>query len=203
MLKELFESSFYITYPRVPEKVLLLKERICSGDFFLTDANACRDCEFVCCDDPSKREQMKVKAVSPVNIISIDQVISYVREDVGMSCDYMLEDSNMTALVELTCSKAEYVVDKRQTARRQLFNSLCILYSNPIIKKHIEDHAFRYVVFAWKDSLWNLQEHDGVEDSMMGMTMMPDLVYSADNESKFDFDFKLKEIRYPHPFVCK
>lgn len=170
MLKELFESSFYITYPRVPEKVLLLKERICSGDFFLTDANACRD---------------------------------YVREDVGMSCDYMLEDSNMTALVELTCSKAEYVVDKRQTARRQLFNSLCILYSNPIIKKHIEDHAFRYVVFAWKDSLWNLQEHDGVEDSMMGMTMMPDLVYSADNESKFDFDFKLKEIRYPHPFVCK
>lgn len=203
MLKELFESSFYITYPRVLEKVLFLKEWICNGDFFLTDENACRDCENVCCDDPSQREQMKVKAASPVNIISIDQVISYVREDIGKSCDYMIDNSNMIALVELTCSKAEYVLDKRQTARKQLYNSLCLLFFNPVIKKHIEDHAYRYVVFSWKDSIWNAHEHDGVEDSMMGMTMMPDLVYSAENESKFDFDFKLKEIRYPHPFVCK
>ena len=37
--------------------------------------------------------------------------------------------------------------------------------------------------------------------SMMGMTVMADEVYSPDNESKFDFGFKLKEIRYPHALV--
>ena len=29
------------------------------------------------------------------------------------------------------------------------------------------------------------------------MTILADAVYSPDNESKFDFGFKLKEIRYP------
>lgn len=203
MLKELFEGTFYITYPKLSEKVLLLNEWTRSGNFFLTDESACRECEHVCCDLPNEREQMKVTADAPVNIISIDQVVSYVKEDIGKSCDYMLDDSNMIALVELTCSKTEYVVNKRQTARRQLYNSLCVLYVNPRIKEHIEKHPVRYVVFSWKDSFRNTHELDKVEVGMKGMTMMPDLVYSPDNESKFDFDFKLKEIRYPHPFVFK
>ena len=42
---------------------------------------------------------------------------------------------------------------------------------------------------------------DVVIRSMMGMTVMVDEVYSPDNESKFDFDFKMKEIRYPHALV--
>lgn len=206
MLKELFEGNFYITYPKISEKVLLLNEWTRTGDFYLTDDNACRDCEHICCDDPNEREQMKVMAEVPVNIISIDQVVSYVKEDIGMSCDFMLDDTNMTALVEMTCSTTKYVVDKRQTARRQLYNTLCILYLNPIIREHIEKHAFRYVVFSWKDTIDDSrdpQENDWVEKNMIGMTMMPDIVYSPDNESRFDFDFKLKEIRYPYPFVCR
>ena len=42
---------------------------------------------------------------------------------------------------------------------------------------------------------------DVVIRNMMGMTVMADEVYSPDNESKFDFGFKLKEIRYPHALV--
>ena len=29
------------------------------------------------------------------------------------------------------------------------------------------------------------------------MNLLADDVYSPDNESKFDFDFKFKEVRYP------
>ena len=36
---------------------------------------------------------------------------------------------------------------------------------------------------------------------MTGMTVMADEVYSPDNESKFDFGFKMKEIRYPYALV--
>ena len=38
---------------------------------------------------------------------------------------------------------------------------------------------------------------DDVERSMRDMTIMADAVYSPDNESKFELDFKLREIRYP------
>jgi len=43
---------------------------------------------------------------------------------------------------------------------------------------------------------------DSVEASMKGMIQMTDEVYSPDNESRFDFGFKLKEIRYPDFLYC-
>lgn len=43
---------------------------------------------------------------------------------------------------------------------------------------------------------------DSIEFSMKGMILMSDETYSPDNESKFDFGFKLKEIRYPDVLIC-
>ena len=202
MLKELFEAHFYGTFPKVENKVLMLDERTVAGDFSLIDPNACNGCKYVCSETPEKREQLKVHADQSVSIISIDKVFSYVLEKVGEICDYLLETTNTTILVEMTCSTSEHVIDKRQKARRQLYNTLCLLYANPVVRGHIEQNSIRYVVFSWKETFPEDDVMDNIESSMKGMTVLTDIVYSPDNESKFDFDFKLKEIRYPDILAC-
>ena len=201
MLKELFEGHFYGTFPLSGDRLLLLDEAISEGDFFLSDTQACRDCHFVCSDNVAQREQLKIHSNLPVYYISIGQIFSYVREDVGETCDYMLENDQATVLVEMTCSTSGYVKDKRQKARRQLYNTLCCLFASPIIREHLENHDFRYVIFSWKETFAPDSEQDLVERNMSDMTIMTDIVYSPDNELKFDFDFKLREIRYPDVFV--
>ncbi len=202
MLKELFEAHFYGTFPKVDNKVLMLEERIAAGDFSLIDPNACLGCKYVCNKEPEEREQLKVHATQNVSIISIDQVFSFVQENVGEICDYMLETTNTTILVEMSCSTSEHVIGKRQKARVQLYNTLCKLYSSPVVRGHIEQNDIRLVVFSWKETFPEENEMDGIESSMTGMTVLTDAVYSPDNESKFDFDFKLKEIRYPDLLAC-
>lgn len=180
----------------------MLDERTVAGDFSLIDPNACNGCKYVCSETPEKREQLKVHADQSVSIISIDKVFSYVLEKVGEICDYLLETTNTTILVEMTCSTSEHVIDKRQKARRQLYNTLCLLYANPVVRGHIEQNSIRYVVFSWKETFPEDDVMDNIESSMKGMTVLTDIVYSPDNESKFDFDFKLKEIRYPDILAC-
>ncbi len=197
MLKELFEAHFYGTFPKVDNKVLMLEEISAAGDLSLLDPNACIGCKYVCNNVPEEREQLKAYCAQDVNIISIDQLFSFVREEVGEICDYMLDTLNTTALVEMTCSTSEHVIGKRQKARGQLYNTLRLLYANPIVRGHIENKNVRYVVFSWKETFPEEREMDSIESSMKGMTVLTDIVYSPDNESKFDFDFKLKEIRYP------
>ncbi|MBP5769824.1 MAG: hypothetical protein J6W75_00480 [Bacteroidaceae bacterium] len=197
MLKELFEAHFYGTFSKVDKKVVMLEEKSATGDFSLLDPNACIGCKYVCNEVPEKREQLKVYCTQDVNIISIDQVFSFVRQEVGDICDFMLDAPNTTVLVETTCSTSEHVIGKRQKARGQLYNTLCQLYANPVVRDHIENNNVRYVVFSWKETFPEDREMDNIESSMKGMTVLTDVVYSPDNESKFYFDFKLKEIRYP------
>lgn len=201
MLKELFEGHFYRIFPAVGERLLQLDEKTKDGDFTLLDDNACRDCRYVCNDDVNNREQLKVWSASPANIISIDQVFSFVREEVGDICDYMVESGDVTALIEMTCSTSGYVKDKRQKAREQLYNTLVLLHNSPVVRKHLEVRTSRYVVFSWKETFAPGAEVDSVEQSMMDMTQMSDSVYSPDNESKFEFGYKFKEIRYPDTFM--
>ena len=201
MLKELFEGHFYGTFPKVQNRVLNLTEYVQNGIFSLLDPKACRDCHFICDSNPENREQMKVESQQPVNIISIDEVFSYVKENLGETCDYMLESNGAIAVVEMTCSTTDYAMEKRQKARRQLYNTLTHLMTNPVVKEHIERQVSHYVVFSWKETFDSNATGDSVGDSMTGMTVMADEVYSPDNESKFDFGFKMKEIRYPYALV--
>ena len=202
MLKELFEAHFYGTVPKVGNKVFMLNERSITGDFSLIDQTACSDCRHVCDEILEKREQLKVHCDHEVNIISMNQVFSFVREEVGEICDYMLDTTNTTILVEMTCSTSKYVIGKRQKARGQLYNTLCRLYANPVVRDHIEKNTMRYVVFSWKETISQEGEMDSTESSMKEMTILVDSVYSPDNESNFDFGFKLKEIRYPDRLIC-
>ena len=201
MLKELFEAHFYRVFPKREDRVLMIEEKTAIGDFSLADPKACLGCRFVCNEEPEKKEQLKVYVKKVVNYISIENVFSFVRDNVGEICDYMLETNDTTILVEMTCSSTENVIGKRQKARRQLENTLCLLYANQMIKNHIENNAIRYVIFSWRET-FPKGEIDHVEETMRGMTVLTDVVYSPDNESKFQFGFKLKEIRYPDTLAC-
>jgi hypothetical protein len=77
------------------------------------------------------------------------------------------------------------------------------LFTSRIIRNHIEAKSVRYVIFSWKETFSEDEEMDDVEKSMKGMILMTDEVYSPDNESRFDFGFKLREIRYPDVLFCK
>jgi hypothetical protein len=57
------------------------------------------------------------------------------------------------------------------------------------------------VVFSWKETFAPDLKEDIVERNMADMTIMTDVIYSPDNELKFDFGFKLREIRYPDTLV--
>lgn len=197
MLKELFEGHFYGTFPKVAGCVLNLTEFTLTGASSLLDPKACSGCHFVCSSNPGNREQMKMNCSHNVNVISIDDVFSYVKENVGETCDYFLESDNMLAIVEMTCSTTDYVPDKRQKARHQLYNTLALLFTSPIVRHHIERQNTRYVVFSWKETFKPDLTTDSISNCMLGMTAMTDAVYSPDNESKFDFGFRMKEIRYP------
>ena len=197
MLKELFEGHFYRIFPMVSNQVLNLTERVGSGAFSLLDEKACRDCRYLCNSNPSDREQMKVVSLGPVYFISLDDVFRYVKEDVGEVCDYMLEGNDVVAIVEMTCSTSNYITEKRRKSRRQLYNTLTNLMTSPVVKEHIERLADHYVVFSWKETFNSNVDADYVEKNMANMTVMADEVYSPDNESNFDFGFKMKEIRYP------
>lgn len=203
MLKELFEASFYITFPKKEDTILMLDERTAEGDFSLVDTKACQGCKYVCSDNRDEREQLKAHGDNQVHILNIDQVFDYVREDVGEISDYLLEGPESAVVVEMTCSSTDYVKGKRVKARSQLYNTLLLLNTNSDVRSHFENKQARYVVFSWKETFPEDQEMDSVEKSMKGMILMSDEVYSPDNESKFDFGFKLKEIHYPDVLVCQ
>lgn len=201
MLKELFEGHFYGTFPKIADKVLNLTERVQTGPFSLLDPKACQGCRSICDSEPERREQMRVESTLPVSSISLDEAFSYVKEDLGETSDFLLETNDTAAVVEMTCSTTDYVTEKRQKARRQLHNTLGILMTSPIVRQHIERLNTRLAVFSWRETFESPIAGDAVGESMMGITVMADEVYSPDNESKFDFGFKLKEIRYPHALV--
>ena len=203
MLKELFEASFYITFPKKEDTILMLDERTAQGDFGLVDTKACQGCKYVCSDNPDEREQLKAHSDKQVSIVSLDQVFGYVKDNVGKISDFLLDGTESVIVVEMTCSTTDYVKGKRVKARGQLYNTLSLLSMNPDVRNHLENKQSRYVVFSWKETFPENQEMDSVEASMKGMILMSDEVYSPDNESKFDFGFKMKEIRYPDVLTCQ
>ena len=201
MLKELFECYFYLTYPKVPGRVVNLTERVEEDSFSLLDKSACMDCHYVCSWNPADRKQLNIESTDPVYVIGMDEVVGYVKDNLGEICDYMLESRDTVAVVEMTCSTSEYVTDKRRKARRQLHNTLAVLMANPVLKEHIERKIVHYAVFSWKETFDISAAIDPIEKNMADMTIMADEVYSPDNVSEFDFGFKLKEIRYPYAFA--
>lgn len=195
MIKELFESSFFMSNPNKGNHLINLMEKLYKGSFYLVDELACRDCKRICNSSSHERKQLHVFTKGEVYVMRMDQVFMLLT-DVGENCDYMLDDSERMALIEMTCTSSEYATSKRQKAKGQLYNTLVTICSNQDVKNHINRKKARFVIFSWKDTSLD-EPYDAAEESMIAMTRMSDEVYSVDNVSNFDFGFKYKEIRYP------
>lgn len=156
---------------------------------------------FHSCGDIDRAHMQIVKTDTTVNALKLDDVFELVKEPIGDNCDYLLEDDKKSALIELTCSNEDYVKSKRTKAKEQLLSTLEMLYMNSIIRIHFERKSEKYVVFSWRDTTKRDMKDDLASFNMLEMTKMSDATYSLDNESRFEFDFKYKEIRYPDKLV--
>lgn len=199
MLKELFESSFYMIFPQKPNLRVSINERVHCGEFSLHDSLSCSACD-VCIADIAARENIKISTSSPIHEVSMSEVTSFIKDKIGENCDTVLDDGiNTIALLEMTCSQTEYVDgSKRHKATRQLYETIVCLFTNGAIKKHVEKHKNKYVLFSWKNTQKPIDRSDKVEQGFLAFTDFSDETYSPYNYREFDFGFKYKEIRYPH-----
>lgn len=201
MLKELFESCFYTTFPAKSGEVINLREIVYNGDFSLLDPEACRDCHYVCNLQLENREQLRIQSATCIHSIKIDDIFKPISEKLGEMCDYMLDDGCKLALIEMTCATKEYVGSKREKCIGQLFNTLTNLRTCGPISQHIDRSSGREAIFSWKETIAPKDLEDLVEISMTAMTELGDDIYSPDNVVSFESGFRYREIRYPDALI--
>lgn len=176
MLKELFESCFYSTFPAKPGEIINLRESIYNGDFSLLDPEACRDCHYPCNPKVENREQLRVHSTTCIYSIKMDDIFKPISEKLGEMCDYLLDDGRKLALIEMTCATKEYVGSKREKCIGQLFNTLTNLRTCGPISQHIDRSYEREAVFSWKKTVAPVDSEDLVEMSMTAMTELEETI---------------------------
>lgn len=201
MLKELFESCFYTTFPAKSGEIINLRESIHHGDISLLDPDACRDCHYVCNPNFENREQLRVQSTTCIHSVKIDDVFKPISEKLGEMCDYLLDDGRKLVLIEMTCATKDYVGSKRDKCIGQLFNTLTNLRTCGPISQHIDRSSVREAVFSWKKTVAPVNLEDMVEMSMTAMTEFGDDIYSPNNVTPFESEFLYREIRYPNALV--
>lgn len=195
MLKELFESSFYITYPH-KNKQVFLNELVYEKRNPLYDSWACQNCKKYGIT-VSSCYNINVETKNKVYGISINDVFDLIKENVGDWCDYMLCDNTRMVLMEMTCSQERYVkTSKRSKALEQLINTKCVLQANPCVQTFMNNHTIKYMIFSWKDTTPK-DTKDPTEKGFSIFIGISNEVYSPDNVQNIYDDFKFKEIRYP------
>ena len=203
MLKELFEGTFYWTFPKKTDVVVNIQEKIYSGVFSLNDPIACASCES-CLNDESQRKNIIITTISPLSVISVSQVVSYIQDSIGKNCDYMMANMNTVCFIEMTCSASEYVnryeSGKRMMAKAQLSNTTTIFMSNPNVKTFIDGKDNRMAVFSWKDTTYPNDVDDVIE---RGFEVFSDIAkdLSSDKNELYINGFLFKEIIYPEVLV--
>ena len=196
MLKELFESAFFLVYPIKGNNTPCLLQSELKGPFSLFDETACSSCLRPCYNKDGHKEQLCLFSNDTVTILKLDQVFELLQESYGENCDFVLDGHKIFMLLEMKCCQTKHYESERHKARNQLHNTIYVLKNVPPINKHIFNSRKKYVIFSWKITSDN-DNNDMVSFNMSGMTSFVDETYSIDNESYFDNDFFYKEVRHP------
>lgn len=201
MFKEIIESTFFCTFPKKENSIVCLIEKTHTGTFSLVDTKFCSDCS-ICKYDITEQKNLLIESSTEVNSLKLEQVFELVKDNLGENCDYILGDDNKVVLIEMTCSKSEYVdctndKSKRTKARSQLKNTLYILNANKIIWNFLERKNSKHVIFSWKNK-YPINEDDIVEKRFLDFSRLSDEIHSNENIQKFDLGFDYREIRYPN-----
>ena len=191
-------------------------------DFILTDNKSCNDCNTKsayfarsctehgmlkihcnthlktviakCCITLSDFETAKI------NIENAIQDTNNIDLRSGGCCDYLVYDDNKIALIELTCSRPEYINDerngKRTKAYKQLSDTIKKITSLPNTNIEISKRGEKTAIFGIREKVFALEQADKFQTSMISFTN----VY-RDITRKLNNGFILTTITYPNTYT--
>lgn len=141
-----------------------------SGAFAIYDTKSCRDCAshspyFYRTCEP--REVSRHTAATIVTVITLEDVLQQFPKIEALSkggcCDTLMFSQSRVALMDMTCSRPEYLAThsrdgkrepgKRATAYRQIEDSITKLRGCATLSARLDAFAERLAVFAYREKL--------------------------------------------------
>ena len=175
-------------------------------DFILTDNKSCNDCNTKSAyfaRSCTEHGMLKIHCNTHVEVINIENAIQDTNNiDLrsGGCCDYLVYDDNKIALIELTCSRPEYINDernrKRTKAYKQLSETIKKITSLPNTNIEISKRGEKTAIFGIREKVFALEQADKFQTSMISFTK----VY-RDITRKLNNGFILTTITYPNTYT--
>ena len=204
MLKEVFEKDFYRSYPKRENTVVNVVENVYSAQFSLSDPKSCESgkgtsaCKLY---DTCDHVNLWVHSDEPVHVVSMDNVLEYLKNPLPHNADYVLCSKEKIRVVEMTCMEELYVETgsktyshgKRAHAQSQCEKLLLMLHSCGPIRIFVEHHAQKEAIFSWRRT----DEPVVLENSMAYFDTMQREVERTISTLPMSFGFRFRELRYP------
>lgn len=175
-------------------------------DFILTDNKSCNDCytnSAYFARSCTEHGMLKIHCNTHVEVINIENAIqdtNNINLRSGGCCDYLVYDDNKIALVELTCSRPQYIDDerkgKRTKAYTQLSETIKKITSLPNTNVEISKRGEKIAIFGIREKIFGLEQADKFQTSMISFTK----VY-RDITRKLNNGFILTTITYPNTYT--
>lgn len=219
MMKDLLELYFGQHYQST--KQVLAEIEVKSGLFSFADPKACRDCKEFTPGHEADCDKVVVKIDSQehdIECIQLEQFIDNFHNLKAMpsekKCDLLLVNENKIVLCDMTCSKAKYIdpsmmqdgtenTGKRNKVRKQIKNSIALLYNVPEIASEINKKSERIALFAYrvkeevvKDD-FDRKMMSGIRSFGIKQEKLSQEPMYSDMENGFVFT----EVRYPDTFA--
>lgn len=175
-------------------------------DFILTDNKSCNDCNTKSAyfaRSCTEHGMLKIHCNTHVEVINIENAIQDTNNiDLrsGGCCDYLVYDDNKIALIELTCSRPEYINDerngKRTKAYKQLSETIKKISSLPNTNIEISKRGEKISIFGIREKVFALEQADRFQTSMISFTK-----FYRDITRKLNNGFILTTITYPDTYT--
>lgn len=175
-------------------------------DFILTDNKSCNDCNTKSkyfASSCTEHGMLKIHCNTHVEVINIENAIQDTNNiDLrsGGCCDYLVYDDNKIALIELTCSRPEYINDerngKRTKAYKQLSETIKKISSLPNTNIEISKRGEKISIFGIREKVFALEQADRFQTSMISFTK-----FYRDITRKLNNGFILTTITYPDTYT--
>ena len=191
MLKEVIEKDFFLSYPKRDSNELVnVEERMCVGTFSLSNEDSCCRCLHTAnCNN----ENLIVNSDMPVYVLRAQSFLKYLHQsDFGKNADLLMCGDDAFRLVEMTCSKNEYVancgykIGKRDEAYNQCENLLLLLYGCYPVAEFIKSHSIKEAIFSWRKTD-EFDDEDGNMFHMLKLQEHIDRVYTRNMSNGFTF----------------
>lgn len=201
MLKEVIEKDFFITYPKRDNCELVnVEESVYIGAFSLSNEDSCCRCLH---SADCNNENLIVESDVSIHVLRAQSFLKYINQsDFGKNADLLMCDELTFRIVEMTCSKNEYVanrgykIGKREEAYRQCENLLILLYGCYPIAEFINSRSAKEAIFSWRKT----DEFDKEDGHMFHMLKMQEYI-DREYTRKMSHGFTFRTHLYPEVLV--